>query len=172
MLSPVGVVAAPLSEPVASACVVQRDDVALPPCALQTRHGHTYVAARHLPQLFSDEDGPLLARMVPGSGWSYIDRRGKVVVRHVAVMDNDASAFHHGLVRIHEAGKWGLADQHGTLVVPPRYDGMLDYRPGEGWKACLGGRRVTDGEHSRFEGGQWVRLDRYGRLSPSGDGDS
>lgn len=149
------------------ACEVDGETWQLPPCALETRHGHTYVAARYLQKLFSDEHGPLVARVLPESGWSYIDRSGKVVVRHVAIMDNYASAFHHGLVRVNEDGKWGLADQHGRLVVPLSYDGILDYQPGQGWKACTGCRTKTGGEYSWFEGGAWITLDRRGKRSPS-----
>ena len=85
------------------------------------------------------------------------------MVRNVATMDNFANAFHYGLVRVSNGGKWGLADMHGRLVVSLRYDGMLDYQPGEGWKACLGCRSVSDGEHSGFDGGHWISLDRYGK---------
>lgn len=149
------------------ACVVDRETWQLPACALEIRHGHTYVAARYLPKLFSGKRGPLVAMIVPDHGWSYIDRSGKVVVRHVAVMDNYASKFHYGLVRVTEAGKWGLADRRGRLVVPLRYDGILDYQPGEGWKACTGCRTRIVGEYSGFEGGAWITLDRRGKQSPS-----
>lgn len=146
-----------------AACVVDGETWSLPPCAMETRHGHAYVAARYLPKLFSGSREHLVARILPGSGWSYIDRSGKVVVRHVATMDNDASAFHHGLVRVNRDGKWGLADEEGRLVVPPSYDGILDYQPGLGWRACTGCRSQTGGEHSWFEGGDWITLDRRGR---------
>jgi hypothetical protein len=134
----------------------------LPACAIETRHGQSFVARRFLPQLFTAERNPLVAVNLPVSGWSYIDRRGKVVVRNVATMDNFANAFHYGLVRVSVGGKWGLADMRGRLVAPLRYDGMLDYQPGEGWKACMECRSVSDGEHSWFEGGHWISLDRYG----------
>lgn len=153
----------------ADACNVEHESLELPRCALEARDGHLYVAARFLPQLFMGADAQLVARVLPQRGWSYIDRVGKVVVSHVAVMDNYASAFHHGLVRIHQDSRWGLADRDGTLVVPLNYDGMLDYQSGDGWKACTGCQVRTDGEHRWFEGGQWVTLDRYGKLLRSPD---
>lgn len=148
-------------------CVVDRDARQLPVCALETYQGGIRVAARYLRQLSGNRHGALVAVVVPGSGWSYVDRRGGLVVRHVAIMDNGASAFHHGLVRVNDRDKWGLADRRGRLVVPLRYDGMLDYRPGEGWKACTGCRTRSDGEHSGFEGGAWVSLDRHGKPQTS-----
>lgn len=155
--------AGPLPDAPRIACAVDEETLNLLPCALETRHGATYVVARYLPKLFGGERGPLVARILPGSGWSYIDRSGKVVVRHVAIMDNYASEFHYGLVRVNRDGKWGLADEEGRLVVPPSYDGILDYQPGLGWRACTGCCSKTGGEHSWFEGGDWITLDRRGR---------
>lgn len=143
-------------------CVVDVDTAAVPACALETRHGSVHVIAAHVPALFADTTQRLTAVFLP-TGWAYIDRRGRIVVDDVAVMDNGANEFHHGLVRVTRGGRWGLADMHGRLVVPFEYDGMLDYQPGKGWPVCKQCRAATDGEHGWFAGGQWSSLDQRGR---------
>jgi len=144
-------------------CVVDREVLQLPRCALETRRGQLYVARRFLPSLFTAQRSLLAAVFLPDEGWAYVDRRGLLVVRHVATMDNGPSEFHHGLVRVTEAGKWGLADTRGRLVVPLRYDGMLDYDDEGGWRACTGCGTASDGEHAWFTGGEWISLDRKGK---------
>jgi len=120
-------------------CVVDPEVFLLPKCALETRDGHLYIFQEFLPLLFSSRKGNF---------------------------DNGPSPFHHGLVRVNRAGKWGLADSKGLLVVPLIYDGMLEYdEPNRGWTACRGCRSVSDGEHSWFEGGDWYRLDRRGTVA-------
>lgn len=118
----------------------------------------------YVPAIFASTNKPLIAVFLP-TGWVYINRRGEVVVSDVAVMDNGANVFHHGLVRVTRDHRWGLADTRGRLVVPLEYDGMLDYQPGKGWQVCTGCRAASDGEHGWFEGGRWGWLDRHGRLA-------
>ena len=137
---------------------------AVPACAIETLHDRTQVIAKYVPAMFASTSERLTAVFLP-TGWVYIDRHGMVVVSDVAVMDNGASDFHHGLVRVTRDGRWGLADTHGRLVVPFKYNGMLDYQPGKGWEVCTGCRAASDGEHGWFEGGQWGWLDRHGRTA-------
>jgi hypothetical protein len=147
-------------------CVVDPEVFLLPKCALETRDGHLYIFQEFLPLLFSSRKGRFASVALPEDGWAYVDRRGLIVVRDVANFDNGPSPFHHGLVRVNRAGKWGLADSKGLLVVPLIYDGMLEYdEPNRGWTACRGCRSVSDGEHSWFEGGDWYRLDRRGTVA-------
>ncbi|WP_158879676.1 WG repeat-containing protein [Rhodanobacter sp. L36] len=144
------------------ACAVDADLPSVPACALEIRHGQQRVIATYLPPLLASTRHHLIAAFLP-TGWSYINRHGLVVVTHVAVMDNGANDFHYGLVRVTRDGKWGLADTHGRLVVPLKYDGMLDYQSDKGWEVCTGCRAVPDGEHGWFEGGAWQSLDQNGR---------
>ncbi|MEP6897882.1 MAG: WG repeat-containing protein [Rhodanobacter sp.] len=144
------------------ACKVDADLPSVPSCALETRHGQLRVIAKYLQPLVASTDRRLIAVRLP-AGWAYIDRHGRVVVTDVAVMDNGANDFHHGLVRVTHNDKWGLADIHGRLVAPLTYDGMLDYQPGKGWNVCTGCRAASDGEHGWFEGGKWGSLDQRGR---------
>jgi len=151
-----------------SDCPVDPAIIALPACAFAQVHGRLRVDAAHGAALSFNRHG-LAAAYLTGVGWTYVDRHGWVVVRDVAVFDNGASPFHHGLVRVTRGDKWGLADARGRLVAPLRYDGMLEYDPRTGWAACEGCRieRDKSGEHSWFAGGRWLRLNAQGkRIGP------
>jgi WG containing repeat len=138
----------------------------LPECALETRDGHLYVFKEFLPLFFSSGKARLASAVLPEGGWAYFNRRGTIVVQNVANFDNGPSPFHHGLVRVSSKGKWGLADSNGLFVVPLTYDGMFEYDESKmGWTACTGCRKVSDGEHSWFEDGDWYWLDRHGKVA-------
>jgi hypothetical protein len=159
---------------VAAGCHVDAEEAAigvLPACAVLRQHGKLRVVQRHLAALAFNPYGlaPVCLQGIGGASsdtcWAYVNRRGWVIVRDVAVMDNGANEFHHGLVRVTRGGKWGLADTRGKLVVPLRYDGMLDHDPQHGWSSCTGCRAVQDqwGYHE-FVGGQWLRLNARGKV--------
>ena len=147
-------------------CTVDAEIWMLPQCALVTIGGHLYVSHRYLKLLFANSNEDLAARRLPEHGWAYFDRSGLVRVQNVAPMDNWASEFHAGLVRVVRNGKWGLADKRGRLITPLDYDGMYEFDVAhKGWKVCRSCCVVTGGEHSWFEGGEWFWLDRHGRLA-------
>jgi hypothetical protein len=158
-------------------CIVDSELIRLPNCAVKNRNGRLYITRGFLKTFFSGGgfgvaastvtvDGTRLAWSdIPGAGWAYFDRSGLVVVKNVATMDNGASQFHHGLVRVTVGNKWGLANAHGKLVVPMKLDGALDYEEGSGWRVCTQCRTEGDGELSWFTGGQWKWLDQYGRYT-------
>jgi len=146
-------------------CVVDAEIWTVPECALESRNGQLFVSESYLPLFFSSNHNRLEARMLSGRGWVYFNRHGRVVVENVAPFDNGASDFHHGLVRVVRAGKWGLANSRGSIVVSLKYDGMLEFDGSMNrWKACVGCRVVSGGEHSWFEGGDWYLLDRQGTV--------
>ncbi|MGA2048379.1 MAG: hypothetical protein ABSG96_11840 [Terracidiphilus sp.] len=147
-------------------CAVDAEVLLLPKCALETRDGDLYIYKEFLPLFFSSAKDRLASTFLPEFLWAYLDRRGLIVVRNVANFDNGPSPFHHGLVRVNREGKWGLADSKGFFVVPLIYDGMLEYEETHrGWRACIGCRSVSDGEHSWFEGGDWYWLDQRGKVA-------
>ncbi len=138
----------------------------LPKCAMITKVGHLYVSPRYLKLFFTKSSEHLAARRLPEHGWAYFDRSGLVRVQDVAPMDNWASEFHAGLVRVVRNGKWGLADKCGKLITSLDYDGMYEFDVAhKGWKVCRSCHAVTRGEHSWFEGGEWFWLDQKGRLA-------
>lgn len=156
-------------------CVVDSEVWTLPACALETQNGRLYVSKVYLPLFFTStgkatQTGAprnLAWAQMSGGGWAYFNRAGLIVVQDIATMDNGPSEFHHGLVRIVKAGKWGLSTPQGTLIVPPKYDGMLDYQEGTGWLVCSGCHVGPEkgSEYSFFTGGKWAWLDRHGKVS-------
>ena len=146
-------------------CVVDAEILSLPTCALESNNGSLYVKRKFLPLFFADKSQHLAWRSLPADGWAYFDRKGLVLVKNVATMDNGPDEIHQGLVRVTRNGKWGLANLHGSFVVPFTYDGMLGYEPGHGWRACSGCRTVRDGEYSFFQGGTWIQLNRSGKVA-------
>ncbi|MEO8737381.1 MAG: WG repeat-containing protein [Edaphobacter sp.] len=99
----------------------------LPKCALITKGGHLYVSPRYLKVFFAKFSGHLAARQLPKHGWAYFDRSGLIRVQDVAPMDNWASEFHAGLVRVVRNEKWGLADERGRLITSLEYDGIYEF---------------------------------------------
>jgi hypothetical protein len=143
--------------------VVDREILQIPACALEIRNGHPYLIAKYLPVYIAANSERLAWFHLKEDGWAYFDRTGRILVTNVAMMDNGPNAFHHGLVRVVKKNKYGLANLRGELVVPYRYDGMLDYESRHGWRACMGCRYEQVGEYGDFVGGDWYWLNRYGR---------
>jgi hypothetical protein len=165
----IGALAATLAGPARAegACVVDRELLVLPRCALKTRGGQSYVAQPFVRRLFGKTGEKMAAAGTEGEGWIYFDRTGRVLVRNVAMMDNGADGFHHGLVRVTRDGKWGLATTRGRLAVPMEFDGILDpVESDRRWAACKGCRTAGDGEHNWFEGGTWYWIDPQGKVTP------
>ncbi len=144
-------------------CSVDAELLRLPSCAFETRNGHLYISSRYLKLFFVESKEKLESRVMPDGDWAYFNRSGRIVVTNVAPFDNGASYFHFGLVRVVRDGKWGLADEHGTPIVPFVYDGMYEFDDTlHRWKACKGCSEERFGEYSRFKGGQWFWLDERG----------
>jgi len=155
-------------------CEVDAEILVLPKCALEIKSGRLYVSHRYVWLYFQSSDSPLAPIHLPDdSGWGYINRQGRVLVKHVAAFDNGASDFHRGLVRIAFQNKWGLARADGSTAVPLKYDGMLEYQDGKGWKACVGCHLAffPDQENSWFEGGEWFWLDDQGNVKSKAEED-
>jgi hypothetical protein len=158
-------------------CAIDLQIVQLPDCAVSAKAGRAYVVKKFVDDVFRKRatgvaavpvlvEGRRLAwTSISGRGWVYFDRTGLVVVEHVAIMDNGADEFHHGLVRVTRYNKWGLANLKGKLVVPMQYDGLLANPSGLGWLACSGCTTVSDGEHSWPSGGTWSKLDSNGKVT-------
>jgi hypothetical protein len=76
-------------------------------------------------------------------------------------MDNWAEPFAEGLARSPVGGKIGFINRDLALVIPARYDGALPFE--DGWaEVCIGCKLTSHGEHSSYEGGRWVCVDRHG----------
>ncbi len=141
----------------AADCVVDAETFHLPACATERRHGELYVRSPFVRAFFLLEPyRRVYAHLEGEEGWAYFDRTGRILVHHVATMDNGADEPRHGTVRVTAGGKWGLATISGRALTPLRYDGMVYAE--HGFSACLGCHSATEGEHSVFVEGTWTEL--------------
>ncbi|MHB8487198.1 MAG: WG repeat-containing protein [Candidatus Acidiferrales bacterium] len=99
-------------------------------------------------------------------GWMYVNRRGRVIITGVPVMDNWADSFHDGLVRIVRNGKYGFANRRGQIAIAPIYDGAMNFEKGR-TAVCKGckSKCVDPGcEYHVFAGGEWFRINTKGTV--------
>ena len=159
-------------------CSIDFELMELPNCAARIQDGRPYVLKELAEYVLSRPQvgvaawpvtvgrQRLAASHFPGDSWVYFDRRGIVVVKNVAEIDNGPADFHLGLVLVTRGEKWGLANARGQLVVRFTYDQIFDYEHNRGWLACTGCRKVrVDEEHFSAEGGKWVWLDAHGHVT-------
>jgi hypothetical protein len=147
-----------------SCTYLHRDEgvVTMDNCFSRDDEGRSVITPDNIKNCRFNSDG-LSAVHNETEGWMYVDRSGKIIVSHVAVMDNWADDFHDGLVRVHRGDKWGFANTKGEMVVPPIYDGALNFENGFTWvcSGCKAGYQ-KDGEYQIFLGGKWKRIDTSG----------
>ncbi len=158
-----------------TACLFDFERGEVPNCVRESATGELFVAPQYLKELSFDSHG-LAAVLSPKEGWMYVNRRGKVVIKGVPVMDNGADLFHDGLVRIVSNGKYGFANRRGHVVIPPIYDGALNFEKGRA-TVCKGCKSKCDDpgcEYHSFSGGEWFQIDITGtvlaRLHPDNKG--
>ncbi|HXZ81231.1 MAG TPA: WG repeat-containing protein [Terriglobales bacterium] len=140
--------------------------------------GKLFIAQEYVSELEFDSHG--LAQVFrnggePRHGWMYVDRKGRVIVQGVPIIDNWADEFSEGLVRTVINEKYGFADRQGRIVVAPRYDWAAPFEKGHA-EVCIGCREVcvkpdnmgadSDGdcEHHTVTGGEWFKINKLGRV--------
>lgn len=145
----------------------QEPDGVVKQCADAGSDGRPRLRPSYSPRLKFGRDGlasVLLLGTFDGKKhqWFYV-RRGGIPVP-VESFDNGPDPFNDGLARSRSGGKIGYIDRRLDLVIPARYDGAYPFERGVAvvCTACL---LVSDGEHSRYEGGAWGRIDRRGRVA-------
>jgi hypothetical protein len=79
-------------------CVFNFERGEVPNCVFKSANGDIAVARRYLKELVFDSYG-LAAVRSSTERWMYVNRKGKVLISGVPVMDNWADTFHDGLVR-------------------------------------------------------------------------
>jgi WG containing repeat len=99
---------------------------------------------------------------LPGKGFVGIDRKENIIFS-VYVFDNGPDYPEDGLFRITDKGKIGYADTLGNIIVKPRYDCAYTFEKGIA-KVGYGCLSKTDGEHSWWVGGKWLRIDKKGNV--------
>ena len=103
-----------------------------------------------------------IAAVADESGWKFIDRTGKVLIRPY-VLDNGPDPFQEGLARFMEAGMFGFFDERGKVVIPARFAFAAPFSEGRA-VFCQGCREQAEGEHRAMQGGLWGFIDRKGRI--------
>jgi hypothetical protein len=87
-----------------------------------------------------------IAAVRDDSGWYYIDRQGRFVVRPM-IFDAGPDYFVEDLSRFVENGKMGFIDDTGRIVVPAIHDFAFPFENDEArvGQAC---EMIKDGEHT------------------------
>jgi hypothetical protein len=164
--SPADQPAFPTLDGPATSCLFDFERGEVPDCIRQAADGKLFVSQEVLKLLQFDSFGlaPVLSAK---EGWMYVNRKGRVVIRGVPVMDNGADWFHNGLVRIVRNGKYGFANRRGQLVISPVYDGALNFEKGLA-TVCQGCKSKcsapNDCEYHIFAGGHWFQIDTKGTV--------
>lgn len=134
-------------------------------CVLKNTVGDLFIAPQYLKDLKFDSFG-LAAVRSPTEGWMYTNRKGKVIIRGVPVMDNGADTFHDGLVRFVLHKKYGFANRKGQIVILPTYDGAMNFEKGSA-KVCKGCQIKCvelECEYSVLAGGDWLLINTRGAV--------
>ena len=135
-------------------------------CARTDPDGRPRLKRSYLTRLRYDRDGLASVLLIDGTDtrkgqWFYV-RRGVAPVP-VELMDNGPDYFKDGLARSRLGGKIGYIDRKLNFVIPAQYDGAYPFEDGVA-VVCTACTIAGDGEHSWYEGGQWGRIDRKGRV--------
>ena len=93
---------------------------------------------------------------------------GRIRPSDQSLGENRPDYFEDGLARSPVGGKIGYIDRKLNFVIPAAYDGAYPFKDGVAI-VCTGctivsDKTVTEGERSWYEGGQWGRIDRRGRV--------
>jgi hypothetical protein len=103
-----------------------------------------------------------IAAVADDSGWKYINRQGKTIIRPY-LLDNGPDPFREGLARFKEAGKFGFFNERGKVIIPARFAFAAPFSEGRA-VFCQGCRELAEGEHRYMQGGLWGFIDRKGRI--------
>ena len=140
-------------------------------CAVIGPDGRPRLKRSHLARLRYNRDG--LASVLlfvetdkRNAQWFYV-RRG-VAPAPVETMDNGPDYFQDGLARSRVGGKIGYIDRKLYLVIPAIYDGAYPFKDGVAVVCTdctyVSDSTATEGERGWYQGGQWGRIDRSGRV--------
>ena len=108
------------------------------------------------------DDG--LATVQVGKLFFYVDENGRSAP--IASVEGRAVEFHDDLAPsprlIGGVYKIGYIDRRLRLVIPPRWDGGLDFEEGRA-QVCRGCKVARDGDFAELQGGAWGCIDTAGR---------
>ena len=153
----------------------RRDIASYPNCVFQDDQG-LFIAPEYVKKLTFDSYGLAVVFHDAHSGhlFLYVNRKGRVIIKDVPIVDNWAEPFSDGLVRVVVNKKIGFADRQGQIVIAPKYDGGGPFEHGYS-VVCLGCRetcaasvppesRLDVCEHHVMTGGEWLKIDKAGRV--------
>jgi len=103
-----------------------------------------------------------MAAVVDDTGWAYIDRRGKIIIRPF-VVDNGPDYLQEGLARFTVENKFGFFAKTGKVVIKPRFDFAAPFHEGLA-PICLGCKEGKKGGVRFWEGGKWGFINRKGEI--------
>lgn len=161
-----------------SCCFRSNNDVDLyPNCILRDSQGKRFIAEDYVKKLAFDSHGLAVVfdNDHPRHGWTYVDRKGRVLIQGVPIVDNWADEFSNGLVRAVVNEKYGFANRQGKIVVAPNYDWASPFEHGYA-AVCIGCRETcehpsnmatdshVDCEHRIVTGGDWFKINKVGRV--------
>ncbi len=146
-------------------CILPGDDFAQVENCLHSDKDGLYIAAPYISQLTFAQNA-LAVVYAKDEGWMYVNKEGRVIIAGVAPMDNGADIFHDGLVRFSKNKKWGFADEQGNIIIPPVYDGALNFQAGLArvCKGCVEKCVNKNCEQRYFSGGAWFYLNTKGKI--------
>ena len=153
----------------------RRDIASYPNCVFHDDRGNLFIAQHYVKKLEFDSYGLAVVFHGVRSGhqFMYVNRKGRVVIQDVPIVDNWAEEFSDGLVRTFVNKKYGFADRQGKIVIAPQYDGASPFQDGYA-VVCIGCREscaMTDPLESRLDvcehhimtGGEWLKINKAGR---------
>ena len=95
-----------------------------------------------------------------GCFWLRKDR----TLRKTHCYDNGADEFSEGLARfVDSKGRFGFMNQRLKVVVPATYTFAFPFEKGMA-RVCNGCVSESDGEHSKMVGGEWLLIEKSGRV--------
>ena len=104
-----------------------------------------------------------IAAVVDDSGWVYINKSGKKLIRP-HVVDNAPDYFSFGLARFKQDDKFGFFNEQGEIIINPQFDYARAFSDSMA-AVCSGCRLVRQGEHIKVEGGKWGFINIYGEIA-------
>jgi len=103
-----------------------------------------------------------IAAVVDDSGWVYIDKTGRNIIRPF-IFDNGPDYFSEGFARYEDDGKMGFFNACGDVVIKARFFYAKPFSE-ELSAVCMGGMKVAEGEHWKIEDGKWGFINKSGEI--------
>lgn len=134
-------------------------------CAAEAGDGSFMIAQSIVKRLDFEANG-LVSISIRYKGPAYVREDG--YARTVMPFDNGPDYFNNGLARTVIDGKIGFLDEKLDIKIPAIFDGAYPFSGGYA-RACIGCRRVSDGEHSWYDGGEEICINASGERRPLKD---